>query len=222
MEASEMQNLADIATAEKAANIFIAYNRRFLSSIVDLRERLKKEGPVLSAIVEFDEPAAQIERLPTDSAIKARWGFANASHVFDLLWYLCGPSIENFIVADANPASVSWHPAGAVYVGAGRTEIGTKYVYHGNYASAGRWRLTLSLAAKRYILSPLEALRMVESTSVVEHEIVLPPNPYPDLKPGLRDEVEAFFGDNPDGLLPDASYQARHMSFLATVFGYPL
>jgi len=225
LEAGEITDLVERRVPAGRAKVFVAYNRRFLPSIAELRARIAAEGPVLSAVLEFDEPIPRIEALPTDPAIKARWGYANASHVFDLLWHLCGPSVEEFHVAGGagTPSpELAWHPAGAVYAGAGRTESGTRYVYHGNYASVGRWRLTLSVARKRYILCPLEALRVVEGGSVAEQEVALPQNAFPALKPGLREQVEAFLDGDPQGILATARYQAWHMRHLAHLFGYPL
>ncbi|RWX59047.1 hypothetical protein EOA24_37240 [Mesorhizobium sp. M2A.F.Ca.ET.039.01.1.1] len=203
-------------------SVFVGYNRRFLASVSTLRDRLSEEGPVLSASIEFDEPVPRIESLDTNTVIKARWGYANASHVFDLLFYLCGRSRElHAIPSQPMDPPVGWHPGHSVFVGCGLTSAGTRYVYHGNYASVGRWRIAMSVHRRRYVLRPLEILKMVEGPSVAEQDVPLLHNDESNLKPGLKGQVEAFLSGDPEARLATAGYQAWHLRHLATVFGYP-
>ena len=222
LEASEVRALMDNpAVRSGACRISIGYNRRFLDSIAYVRGEIAESGPALSAILEFDEPIPRIEALPTPAAIKARWGYANASHVFDLLFHLCGQSIAHHAPpAPASDPHLPWHPAGSVYVGTGLTSSGTRYIYHGNYASVGRWRLALSLRQRRLMLMPLEGVQVVEGASVALVDVALPADGS-GLKPGLKGQVEAFLAGDPQGLIASLSYQAWHMDHLATVFGYP-
>jgi predicted dehydrogenase len=223
LEAAEMRAVADAAEDGRGrARVVVAYNRRFLASVEALRARLRTDGPVLSAIVEFDEPIPRIEALATPAAIKARWGYANAAHVFDLLGHLCGEITHVAPLApEPRDPVLAWHPAGAVYVGAGRTMAGTRFVYHGNYASVGRWRLTLSVAKRRYLLMPLEALQCVEGASVMPVDVPLPDVDPAGLKPGLTGQVRAFLAPDVDLRLASAAENARLLATLATLFGYP-
>ncbi|UVK48516.1 hypothetical protein BPNPMPFG_007900 (plasmid) [Mesorhizobium sp. AR07] len=224
LEAAEMEAIfRHPRIASGVTSVFVGYNRRFLASVNTLRNRLAEEGSVLSASIEFDEPVPRIESLDTNAAIKARWGYANASHVFDLLFYLCGRSVELHTVASqpVDPA-IAWHPGHSVFVGSGLTSTGTRYVYHGNYASVGRWRIAMSVPRRRYILMPLETLKMVEGPSVAEQDVPLLYRDDSNLKPGLKGQVEAFLSGDPAARLATAAYQAWHLRHLATVFGYPL
>jgi predicted dehydrogenase len=223
LEVGELRALHDIPTvASGACQIHIAYNRRFFDSVQTLRARLAEDGPVLSASLEFDEPVPRIVALPTPAAIKARWGFANASHVFDLLFYLCGrPVAERSLGALPGDPLVPWHPSGSVFVGTGQTDRGTHYVYHGNFGSVGRWRLALSVPNKRYFLMPLETLQVAEGAVVSLRDVPLPAGAHPELKPGLLGQVRAFLAGDPNREMVTLSDQLWHMSHLANLFGYP-
>jgi predicted dehydrogenase len=222
LEVAELRSLAGHPRIQSGAcQTWVGYNRRYFDSIQVLKQRLATEGPVLSAVLEFDEPVPRIEDLPTAADIKARWGFANASHVFDLLFYLCGAPDKVSSGTRRSDVPVSWHPAGSVYVGAGVTRQGTQYVYHGNFASVGRWRLALSVAKKRYLLMPLETLQVAEGASVAFKEVPLPGSPHSELKPGLAGQVTAFLAADPGPGLVKLSEQVELLSYLAELFGYP-
>jgi len=223
LEVSELRSLSEHPRVSAGTcRIYIAYNRRFFDSVQTLRSCLAEDGPVLSASLEFDEPIPRIEALPTPGAIKARWGYANSSHVFDLLFHLCGrPVAEHSFGSLASDPKVGWHPSGSVFLGSGLTNAGTHYVYHGNFGSVGRWRLTLSVRNKRYFLMPLETLQVAEGGVVALRDVELPISPHPDLKPGLAAQVQAFLAGDPDDRMVSLSDQIWHLSHLANVFGYP-
>jgi predicted dehydrogenase len=223
LEVAELRALAELPTVRSGAcQISIGYNRRFYAGIDHLRQQIENDGPVLSATLEFDEPIPRIEALPTDAAIKARWGYANASHVFDILFHLCGPSSALHVLpAQPSDPALSWHPSGSVFVGAGLTETGTRYIYHGNFGSVGRWRLALSMRKRRYLLMPLETLQVAEGMSVAFTDVPLPTAASADLKPGLGEQVSAFMAGDPHKRLAGLPYQMWHMAYLASVFGYP-
>jgi hypothetical protein len=227
LEVSELRGLAEHPKVRAGAcQIKIGYNRRFYAGIDYLRQSLATDGPVLSATLEFDEPIPRIEALPTPNTIKSRWGYANASHVFDLLFYLCGQStVLQALPSLPTDPKLAWHPTGSVFVGAGLTSGGTRYTYHGNFASVGRWRLTLSMRKKRYLLMPIETLQMAEGESVAFKDVPLPaPSSSVQtagLKQGLSEQVSAFMAGDPQDQLATLPYQLWHLSHLATVFGYP-
>ena len=106
----------------KCAEIWIAYNRRFYSSVVMLKELIIRDGGIQSAYFEFTERSDEIEELETSSSIKKRWLLANSTHVIDLAFYLIGLPQDGQWSAWSN-GKLDWHPSAARFHGADRLFI---------------------------------------------------------------------------------------------------
>ncbi len=205
LDAAEILAVAE-AAAERDAEVFVAYNRRFYASTIAARELIAADGGVTSFQFEFTEWAHTIEPLPTASAIKAQWFLANSSHVADLAYHLGGLPVEwSAYVAGALP----WHPAGAVFAGAGVADGGALFSYHANWASPGRWGVEILTRAHRLIFRPMEQLHVQVIGSVALTKLEIDDQADLAFKPGLYREVEAFLGRAPADHLLSISEQRR-------------
>ena len=91
---NEFVSLKKIIGKEKNLNVFIAYNRRFFSSIIESKKLIKKDGGVKSFNFEFTEWSHTIEPLEKAKGVKELWLIGNSTHVIDLAFYLGGKPSE--------------------------------------------------------------------------------------------------------------------------------
>ncbi len=172
------------------SRIFIAYNRRFYSSVLKLKELIKAEGGVLSFNFEFTEFSNMIQKIEKTKEVKERWFLSNSTHVVDLAFYLGGMPKN---ISAYKTGNLSWHPSGAVYSGAGISESGALFSYQANWNSAGRWGVEILTAQNRYFLKPLEKLQVQKRETVVIDEYSAIDYTYDEkFKPGLLKELEFF------------------------------
>lgn len=155
-------NIAEIRKVSKEtckykANVFIAYNRRFYSSVMKAREIIEKDGGVKSFNFEFTEWSHEIEKLDKDISVKWNWFLANSSHVVDLAFYLGGrPKKISCYVS----GGLWWHPSASIFYGAGEAENGALFSYQANWEAPGRWGIEILTNKHRIILRPLEKLQI--------------------------------------------------------------
>jgi predicted dehydrogenase len=89
------------------ASVFVAYNRRFYTSVIEARKIILANGGLSSFNFEFTEWSHVIEKTNHSVAIKRNFFFANSSHVTDLAFFLGGKPIEIWSVTNG---SMFWHP----------------------------------------------------------------------------------------------------------------
>jgi len=121
-------------------SIFIAYNRRFYSSVIEAQRLIEIDGGLKSMHFEFTEWAHKIEPLVKAPGVKENWFFANSTHVVDLAFYLAGNPVD--WKAFSKEGTINWHQK-TNFVGAGITENGVLFSYISNWESAGRWGIEL-------------------------------------------------------------------------------
>lgn len=184
------QNLDLLESAEKNnVNLLVAYNRRFLSSVIEAERMIEEDGGVLSAHFEFTEWSHVILGLSHSDAIKHRWLIANSSHVIDLAFYLCGRPRK---WSQYQSGSLNWHPAGARFMGAGVTNRDVMFSYFADWEGPGRWGLELITAKRRLILKPVEKLAVIQLGSVEKKDIAIQDALDTKYKPGLYRQTKAF------------------------------
>jgi predicted dehydrogenase len=186
----EISALADSA-ARAGADVHVAYNRRFYVSTQTARKIIEADRGATSLLFEFTEWAHEIATHPASAAIKRQWFLANSTHVCDLAFFLCGPPAT---LSATVGGKLDWHPAGAQFVGSGRTARGALFAYHSNWESAGRWGIEVCTRERRIHLRPLEGLFEQR-----RGELQLKPVPLDDeldriFKPGLYRQTRAFLG----------------------------
>ena len=212
---AEIKDLQKIA-AQKKAEVFVAYNRRFFGSVVKAREIIKADGGVRSAAFEITEWSHIIKKLPLSSSIKQMWFVANTSHVVDLVFHFIGPP-KNWSHFVDDP--VDWHQTGSRFAGAGVSQKGAFFNYFGDWQASGRWGVEIMTKKSRLIFRPMEELSVVSIGSVEAAPVVLDNHPDVLFKPGFLLQTKAFIEDNPEHLCT-INEQILNMSIYADMAGY--
>lgn len=171
------------------ANVYVAYNRRFYSSISKALEIIKNDGGITSIFFDFTEATFRITPLFKAPGVKENWFLQNSTHVIDLAFFLAGPPK---IMSTFKAGELSWHPKGAIFVGAGITKKDIPFSYHANWNAPGRWAVEIQTKNNKLILKPLEKLQMQKLGSFLIEEVQIDDNIDIEIKAGIYREVESF------------------------------
>jgi predicted dehydrogenase len=187
LRVEELKSLA-AQCLNSGTKALIGYNRRYYSSVLELKRRLESE-PLVSAHFEFTEWSHRLVDIPMPEEIKSNWLIANSSHVIDLAFHLMGPpSKMNCTKAEV----LDWHPAGAVFVGSGTSDRGVAFTYHSNWIAPGRWSVEVLTRKNKYILRPMEELRVQPLGKLEGEKVEIDDTLDKKFKPGLYHQTESF------------------------------
>jgi len=177
------------ASKEHDAQVFVAYNRRFYSSVLKALEIIKEDGGVKSFNFEFTEWSHIIETLDKPAAVLRNWLEANSSHVIDMAFFIGGaPRIMKTFKA----GGLNWHPSSSIFSGAGISDNGALFSYQANWESPGRWGVEILTKNFRLIFKPLEKLQIQKKGSVAVEEYTLDDLLDKEFKPGIYKQVHSF------------------------------
>tara|TARA_B110000879_G_C11181481_1_gene518642 strand:- start:2692 stop:3660 length:969 start_codon:yes stop_codon:yes gene_type:complete len=214
---AQINDIANHAS-EFGCNVFIAYNRRFFSSVVELQKRIEQEGGLLSFSFDFTEWSDSIKATSHNLEVKQNWVLANSTHVIDLAFFLGGQPKE---YSSHTSGSLDWHSRSSIFCGSGITEKGAIFNYHSNWGSPGRWGLEFCTSQSRYILKPMEKLQRVCHNSVkIEYLEVDFAGFDEDFKPGLLLQTEAFLECHSSPNLCSIEYHSRIFPVYEKIAGY--
>ncbi|MGY4383087.1 putative dehydrogenase [Pedobacter sp. UYP24] len=206
-----------IQSDQKNVNLFIAYNRRFYSSINILQEKIKEDGGIKSVHFEFTEWTHTIDANMYAPSVLEKFIIANSTHVIDTFFYLAGtPKILNNMVGGNE---ISWHPAGSIFIGSGITDRNIFFTYNSNWNAPGRWGIEVLTSKRKYYLKPLERLAIQEKGSVEIKAFDADYSVDIDFKPGLRLMLESFFNGGDLRLCTIKDHQ-RSFQFYENIGGY--
>lgn len=197
MTLEEIQSLSALAKV-KDAKVFIAYNRRFYSSVLTAKKMIDADGGVLSFHYEFTEWAHVIEKVKKPKEVLENWLIANSSHVIDLAHHLGGwPSeIKTFSIGKNQ---LLWHPSNSIFSGAGQTKNGALFSYSSNWIAPGRWSLEVLTSKHRYIFRPMEELQIQKIGSVKVEGVAIDNALDVNFKPGIYRQTFSFLNNQYDG-----------------------
>ncbi|SPH16887.1 hypothetical protein DEA8626_00401 [Defluviimonas aquaemixtae] len=218
--ALDMAELNALCTAVRAAGteVYVAYNRRFMASVLLADRLIGEDGGPSSVKFDFTEASARIAKLSKSRREFETWFYGNSTHVLDLAFHFFGaPSSLEATVA--GQAALDWHPSGAVYAGFGRNPAGAIICWHANWLSAGRWGVEVMTTKRKLILQPLEKLRVQLHGSFAETEMETDDEVDRAFKPGLLRQVRAFlYGEDRSRLqtLDDHANFARYYELIRT------
>jgi predicted dehydrogenase len=198
------------------ANVFVAYNRRFFSSVVRAREIIDEDGGITSFNFEFTEWAHVIGKLQKAKGVLENWFFANSTHVVDLAFYLGGKPTQ---LCAFTAGSLDWHPAAAVFCGAGVSASGALFSYQANWESPGRWSVEVLTKNHRLILCPLEKLQIQKRGSVAVDFVDCDSALDEQFKPGLYLQTKEFLNGTNDDLC-SIHDQSEMMDAYCKIAGY--
>lgn len=187
----EIERLKD-AALKSGAEVFIAYNRRFYSSVGKAREIIQQDGGITSFNFDFTEWSHKIEPLVKADGVKKAWLLANSTHVIDLAFHLGGNPTEFCSFASGN---LPWHK-NSIYAGAGITDTGSLFSYSANWESAGRWGVELMTKKRKIVLRPIEQIYIQERGSIDTNKITIDDTVDTNYKPGLYRQTLSFLKDD--------------------------
>lgn len=189
---SEIYELVQL-TQEKKANVLLAYNRRFYASTLKAQEIIKEDGGVTSFVFEFTEWAHKISPIFDGGKRFQYWFLANSSHVVDLAFYLGGKPVE---LCSFTSGTLDWHPQGAVFSGAGKSQKDALFSYHANWKSPGRWFVEVCTKNHRLYFKPMETLQIQEIGSVDLNPVQINDELDRQFKPGLYLQIKSFLDND--------------------------
>lgn len=183
----ECEKVAALAK-EKGAEVYLAYNRRFFSSVLKAEEIISEDGGVTSFNFEFTEWGHVIAKYNKPQDELKNWFYANSSHVVDLAFFLGGEPLQ----MDCHTSGeISWHKP-ATFVGSGVSDKGALFSYQANWAAPGRWGVELFTAHHRLYLRPMESLQIQNLGSVAINPVEIDDHLDKEFKPGFYLETKAF------------------------------
>lgn len=176
------------------SKIYIAYNRRFYSSVLTAQKLIKEDGGLTSFLFEFTEWSHKAIKLGKTKEQLNNWFIGNSTHVIDLAFFFGGkPKEFNSFVT----STLEWHPKGSIYAGAGVTDRDVFFSYHANWQAPGSWKLELLTTKNRYIFRPLEKLHVQRLGKLTAEEIPIDEHLDIKFKPGLFEQISAFLYNTP-------------------------
>ncbi len=211
---AELKKMDRVARAHRA-QVFIAYNRRFLASALKARELIKKDGGPVSYTFNFTERLTakeSIKKLGISRATEKRWFIANSTHVVDLAFFLGGTPRVISGFAKAGPL---WSPHPSLFAGSGVTTQEHPFSYRANWELPGPWSVEVGTKKRRLILEPLETLR--EEVDGAVKPVQFDGRLDKKFKPGFCRQMESFLGDGRD--LPTLAEQIEQFSWYEQIEG---
>lgn len=218
MNIKEIVEIVELSK-KKEASIYVAYNRRFYSSVEKALEIIKQDGGVKSFNFEFTEWGYVLENLEKSKNIKEKWLLANSTHVIDLAFYLGGYPEEmiSFIAGQAN-----WHPSGAIYSGAGKTKEGMLFSYQANWNAPGRWGIEVLTNKHRLYFRPLEKLQIQNIGSIKLEDVILNDERDISFKPGIYKMINKFLIEKNKSQLLKIEEHLKNMEIYKKISGYDI
>jgi len=199
---------AELESLKDAQNIFVAYNRRFYSSIRSLKTMTHDFSDVSSIHFDFTELVHRLKDQKISEVIRRNWLIANSSHVIDLVSYISGPvDLEKSYFSVKG--ELDWNGGPINFFGMGLTSRDIPFTYNSDWDSAGRWGIQVKSSSHNYLLQPVEELKYNTRGSF---DIQVKKNCPEDisLKPGLYHQVAAFLDQNYTNL---CSIQQHYQNF---------
>lgn len=215
LDLTQIEGLCQLAKYCQA-KVYVAYNRRFYSSVYKAQEIIEQDGGVSSFNFELTEWGHVIANIDKAEGVKENWFLANTSHVSDLAFFLGGyPEQLSSFCSD----NTTWHPRSANFAGAGRSENGALFCYSGNWNAPGRWSVEVLTKKHRLILRPMEQLQIQQIGSVAQTPVEIDEQLDKAFKPGLYRQVEAFLAGDTKRLC-DIEQQLKMTQVYYQMAGY--
>lgn len=185
---SELPGLVDL-TRQKGADVQLAYNRRFYSSLIKAEEIIKEDGGVTSFNFEFTEWSHTIAPLKKTKVEHNTWFLGNSTHVIDTAFFLGGWPTE---MTCYYKGGLGWHPSGSIYTGAGISNKGALFSYQANWEAPGRWAVEILTNKHRLYFKPMETLQIQDIGTVKLNPVEIDDHLDKVFKPGLYLQTKAF------------------------------
>lgn len=217
MELSQLQKVNELVK-EKNARCIIGYNRRCYASVNKAKQLLEEDGGITSFSFEFTEISDRVRNLSKADGVLAASVLGNCSHVIDLAFFF-GGSPRKLFSLDGGSGELYWHPSGSRFVGCGETETGALFSYQADFNAPGRWSVELMSKNFRFILKPLEELRVMRRNEFEIKTFEIEDNVDRKFKPGFYEQIAKFM-DKRDETLCSVQQQLDRWSVYKKIGGY--
>lgn len=215
---SEIGRLND-AVHKSGANVVLAYNRRFYSSVLAAEKIIAEDGGVSSFNFEFTEWSHTIESLPKTEVEHQTWFMGNSSHVIDTAFFLGGAPKE-LCAFHSGAGDLKWHPSGSKYAGAGVADNGALFSYQGNWTAPGRWVIEILTPKHRLYFKPMETLQIQDIGRVAVEPVEIDNKLDTEFKPGFYLQTKAFVEGDMNRFCTVAQQKAHIESYYKKMSGY--
>ena len=173
------------------SNILIAFNRRFYSSVIKLKQEIKN-SKISSVFFDFTEFKINSTNYPNN--VLNRWAYANSIHIFDLVFHMIGfPKSINSYVGGEN--DLQWHKDSSIFSGYGISTKDVMFSYNSNWLCPGRWRIEFLSTDKKYIFSPIEEIKAQNNSGFSIENIALDEDDK-KFKPGLLKMINSIIAND--------------------------
>ena len=199
-------------------HVYIAYNRRFYSSVAEARKIIRDDGGLTSFHFEFTELSNRIAQIDSPAEIKRNWFMANSTHVVDLAFHFGGLPKELTAWAGGENM-IEWHPSSSVFSGFGLGEGNVPFTYMADWNAPGRWSVELMTRKTRIVLKPIEEIRIIRQGSFVEDKLKTTDDYDSLFKPGLYSMIKNFI-DAKTEFLPSIGHQIESFNYYYKISGY--
>ena len=212
------QELSSLDKMINTQKIRIAYNRLLYTNFHKLKQLVKNEGGIISSKFDFTEWTHKISFDKHQENIYKFWGISNSLHVINMAFELIGMPKE---INSFQSGSLDWHPSGSIFTGTGISVKNIPFSYNANWKSTGRWMIEIMTKENSYRLMPLEKI-FVCKRGMLEWELVNFETSFPDLKPGIAEEIVTMLDNKlEDGIGMITIQKAIEYNKLAEkIFGY--
>ena len=212
-QALHLKQLAE----DNQASVFVAYNRRFLASVYQLKQFIEDDGGVVSFNFDVTERGKLIETLNKPDDVLHNWFLANTTHVVDLAFHLGGypQQLSTFISGE-----LEWHNGAAAFNGSGISQLGASFSYTGNWAVPGNWGVQICTKNFKYLLSPLEKLKRQANGETEIKEVEIDDDLDQKYKPGLYKQLTSFLSSSSCEVLCSIQEHADIFSTYEKMAGY--
>ena len=177
----------DHASHKNNSKVLIAFNRRFYSSVIKLREELNN-SKISSVFFDFTE--FKINPGNFHKKVLNKWAYSNSIHIFDLVFHIIG--IPKFINSyTSGKDALSWHKDSSIFSGYGESTNDVAFSYNSNWLCPGRWRIEFLSTENKFIFCPIEEIKVQNNSGFSIENIVLDEDDK-NFKPGLLKMINSI------------------------------
>ncbi len=205
----------EIQSVEKGARAYVALNRRFYSSTLQLKAALEESSGIrVVSILDQEEPAKALAAGRPMKVIQ-NWMYANSIHLIDYFSQLCRGKHQSTQVLSP------WYPeAPGPVIAQLRFSAGDVGLYQACWNAPGPWSIAVSTEQLRAELRPIEQLSLQKAGSRKAELQVGDPIDR-EYKPGLwrqaQEAIKAAYGE--PTALPSLKEANRSMALVASIYG---
>jgi len=218
LEKPGAMNRAELEEIQKNAHgaaIYIAYNRRYFSSVQKAKQIIAEDGGIRSFHFDFTEWPSRILSFEHPDGVLENWFYMNSTHAVDLAFHLGGWPKN---ISCSHAGKLDWHTP-AVFSGSGTSIQGAPFSYKADWASAGRWSVEVTTAKRKMIFAPMEQLKEQRLNDVAIYDLAIDDASDKEFKPGFLMQTQSFLEEKPGNDLLPLKEQIDHWRIYEKIKG---